>query len=123
LAYLFPRRPDPAGSQQVFLPLSGHLRFCERGSRANRKLDRLLFPPWYEQILVILDMMLCGFFQKRNSLGINIISVPEAEHHFLFCQITQREERMYHLLKSHFPVLSTEILVRLIEGPLSTNKD
>lgn len=119
LAYLFPRRPTPAGSQQVFLPLSGHLRFCERGSRANRKHDRLLFPPWYDQVFVILDITLCGFFQKDSHLGINMISVPEAEPQYLFSQITHREERMCRLLKT-FSCIVNRDTCRALEGPPST---
>ncbi len=48
-----------------------------------------------------------------------MISVPEAEHHYLFCQITHREERMCRLLKT-FSCIVNRDTCRALEGPPST---
>lgn len=57
-------------ADRPFRPLSFHLLFCERGSKANRKSVRLLFPPSLDQdLLVIPAPTLCGYFRQKRGGG------------------------------------------------------
>lgn len=93
-------------ADRPFRPLSFHLLFCERGSKANRKSVRLLFPPSLDQdLLVIPAPTLCGFSAKKKKRWGGFGN----EHDFrptgcvwscLFCKIIQRKERMWTLLQT-----------------------
>lgn len=92
-----------------FRPLSFHLLFCERGSKANRKCVRLLFPPSLDQdLLVIPAPTRCGFFRQKRKKFWKWTWFQSNEWSCLFCKIIQRKERMWTLLQTHpHTVIST----------------